>query len=527
MSLKAKDYYNKRLETEPYYTVIPAFYWDAYERIGTKEYVLERMNERELTSEILEKACNKFPEIFAYYMLGVRLRPYQHYAIDQIWANNYSALAWSRRLGKSTVVKIFILWSTFYNKLPGDLTGTTWNIILQDQEIANSLYIEPLHELMERGDKIVLERFKSTLGEHYFTSKLVTRRDKTGKVRSNQISFKTKYGICRINTLPPTSKAIGREGNIAGDEVSKWKKNSKIGDEFKYYDQIEAIMKDKPIYKAIFLSTPEGADDLFAKEIFDPEGLQPNNKYKKIWFPYWARVENTWLKEMEETREKAVYNKRLSLFQQEYEAKFLTISDPFFDYQEHILPNINNEWKEPYQIEVPCSLGIDWGGTQKSETALVITKWNCNPNVKKKVIYLKHYEVGDDLNNLVPELERIKKLYNIKWVVPDNKGGRWLIPKLEELFGKGRVQPFNFTTDKIQGYEMLRNALNQKEIELPNYNPLIEQLRNMNDKLKPNSTKGKDDIADALMMSNYPLLDRKVGEYKVIRYSMPRQYNRY
>lgn len=523
------EYYNKRLKQEPYYTNIPEFYWKAYTEIGTAQYVLNRMNAKELTVDVLEKACNKYPEIFAYYMLGVKLRPYQHYAIDKIWANNYTALAWSRRLGKSTVVKIFILWSTFFNKLPGDLTGTTWNIVLQDQEIANSLYIEPLHELMERGDGIVQKTFKGVLGEHYFTSKLVTRRDKMGKVKSNQISFKTQSGICRINTLPPTSKAIGREGNIAGDEVSKWKNNAKVRDEFKYYDQLEAIMKDKPIYKAIFLSTPEGNDDLFAKEIFDPDNLQPNNKYTKVWFAYWARVDKEWLEEMDRTRENSIHNKRLALFQQEYEAKFMTISDPFFDFAEHIQPNIIDDWKEAYQLDVPCSLGIDWGGTQKSETALVITKWNLNPNTKKKVIYIKHYQVGDDLDHLVPELERIKKLYNIKWVVPDNKGGRWLIPKLEELFGKGRVQPFNFTTDKIQGYEMIRNALNQHEIQIPNYMPLTDQMKNMNEKLKANSTKGKDDIIDALMMSCYPLIEKKNREVKVIRYNMPktRLLNRY
>lgn len=520
--MKNHEFYYKKLESEPEYTTIPIQYWINNDRISSKEYVLERMNEKELTAAVLERACIRYPEIFCYYMLGIRLRPYQHYAIDLMWANNYTALAWSRRLGKSTTVKLFILWTSFFNKLPGNLTGTTWNIVLQDQEIANSLYIEPLHELMEHGDKIVHERFKNALGEHYFTDRLVTRREKSGKVRSNQISFKTATGICRINTLPPTSKAIGREGNIAGDEVSKWKNNTKIRDEFKYYDQLEAIMKDNPIYKAVFLSTPEGADDMFALEIFDPNDQIPQHRYKKIWYPYWARVEQEWLDEMDRTKENATRNKRYSLFQQEYEAKFLTISDPFFDFEQHIKPCINNEWKEPYCLDTPCSLGIDWGGTQKSETALAITKWDLKENTKKKVIYIKHYQVGDDLNHLDSELVRIKKLYNIKWVVPDNKGGRWIIPRLEELFGKGRVHLFNFTTDKIQGYETLRNALNQREIEIPNYNPLIEQMKGMNEKLKPNSSKGKDDIIDAVMMSNYPLLQKEIHKFNVITYTMPR-----
>jgi hypothetical protein len=228
----------------------------------------------------------------------------------------YLALCCGRRLGKSTITKLYMLWTSFFNKLPGGLTGTTWNIVLQDQEIANTLYVEPIHELLEKGDKIVKNRCKGELGDNYFTSRLLTRREKSGKVKSNQISLKVKGAICRINTLPPTSKAIGREGNIIGDEVSKWKKNSKVADEFVFFDQLIAIVKDNPIYKAIFLSTPEGQTDLFATEIFDFEDQNPNNKFKKIWFPYWARVEPKWIEEMIATKETAIKNKRLYMFQQ-------------------------------------------------------------------------------------------------------------------------------------------------------------------------------------------------------------------
>ena len=96
-----------------------------------------------------------------------------------------------------------------------------------------------------------------------------------------------------------------------------------------------------------------------------------------------------------------------------------------------------------------------------------------------------------------------------------------MIPLLEELFGKGRIQPFNFTTDKQQGYELLREGLNSREIELPNYQPMITQLRNLNEKLKANSTKGKDDLADALMMACYPLMQKETRKFKVITYTQP------
>ncbi len=514
--MKQYEYYLERLKIEPFYTSIPFRYWNDNKKIKTKEYVMEKMKTKRFTVEVLEKACVKYPEIFCWWMLGIQLRPYQHYAMDVMYKTNYVAMSWSRRLGKTTITKIFMLWTARFNKLPGEMTGTTWNVILQDQEIANSLYIEPLHEIMEKGDKITFENFKGNLGEHYFTSKLVTRREKSGKVRSNQISFNIDGAICRINTMPPTSKAIGREGNLIGDEVSKWKNNPKLKDEFKYFDQLIAIMKDNPIYKGIFLTTPEGSQDLFATEIFDPDNKLPHNMFTKIWFSYWARVNETWLKEMKRTKEKAEYNKRLTMFQQEYEAKFMTISEPFFNYDKHIYKNIIDNWKQTNERNIPCSLGIDWGGTQKSETALVIRKWDLKPQSARIPIYIKHYKVGEDLDKLEPDLMYIKKNFNIKWVVPDNKGGRWMIPRLEQIFGLGRVKPFNFTIDKIAGYEIYRQGLNDGIVKLANYTPLLDQMKNLNDEMKPNSSKGKDDIVDADMMACKPILEKQETAFKVI-----------
>lgn len=512
-----QKYYESGIKDEPNYTKIPAFYWRYNSKIKDMAYVKERMHTKTITAKLLEEACYKYPEIFCYYMLGIHLRPYQHYALDVINEKQYTAMAWGRRLGKSTIAKLFVLWTSYFNKLPGDMTGTTWNIILQDQEIANTLYIEPLHEIMEKGDKRVCAVFKGALGEHYFTEKLVTRRDKSGKVRSNQISFKTKTGICRINTMPPSSKAIGREGNLLGDEVTKWRNNPKLRDEFKYYDQLIAIMKDKPIYKAIFLTTPEGNQDLYAKEIFDPNNELPEPMYVKIWFSYWARVEEVWLQEMEKTKREAIRKGRLPLYQQEYEAKFMTISDPFFP-----IGAINKHkvdvWAKNYETHTPCSVGIDWGGTQKSETAIVIRSWDLKKDSPRDPIYIKHYPIGEDLKLFWSDMARIKNNFNVKWVTPDSKGGRWAIPELERMFGPGRVKPLNFSTDKKAGYELYRQGILQGIIPIPNYVPLIKQIENFSNELKPNSSNGKDDILDADMMACKPLLEQKNAAFRVIKY---------
>jgi len=512
------DLYAQALKDNPEYTVVPQEYYKSQAILQTTEYVKLKLNKQQVSLNELYQACQDYPEVFAQWMLGITLRDYQRYAIDVMLNSNDVAMAWSRRCGKSTITKVYMLYTTIFNKLPGDMTGTTWNIILQDQEIANSLYIEPLHEMMEKGDKVVDTNFKGLLGSNFFTSRLVTKRDKSGKVRVNQISFRMPdtNAICRINALPPSKKAIGREGNIIGDEVSKWKDNPKCTDEFKFYDQLIAIKKDKPTLKAIFLSTPEGDEDMFAKEIFDPKQANPHNRYAKIWYPWQVRNQEHWIKEMMKTKKEAEQNGRLATFRQEYEATFETIAEPFF-HVEKVLSNLDNNWHKD-TTTTPCSLGIDWGGSLKSETAIVITEWTTNQADKPKTIYIKHYPVGDDLLYLEQDLKNISKAYNVKWVIPDNKGGRWMIPTLENIFGKHKLEQFNFTTDKKEGYELLRQAIIDKTIQTPAHTELIKQIKTLNEKLKPANAIAKDDVVDAWMMAMYPILKHKPKTFKVWAY---------
>ncbi len=511
--------YQQYWVTNTYYTSIPDYYFQVNPKISTWQYVQDKMKTKEITPTILEKACSMYPEIFVWYKLGYLLRPYQHFALDIMVKDLYIALAWARRLGKTSIVRFFILWSSLYNKFPGTMTGTTWNIILQDADLANALYIEPLHEYIERGDKITYQNFRGELGDQWFSSQLVTKRDKFGKVKANQITLKTPTGNSRINTMGPTNKAIGREGNIIGDEVAKWKDNPKCKDEFVFYHKLISIMKDNPgVYRAIFLSTPEGESDVFAKEIFDPENLDDLNKYTKIWFPYTVRTDEPWINEMEIMKKDAERKGKLYLFQQEQEAKFVTVANAWFSNIDKINNSIKQDILASYELKHPCSLGIDWGGTLKSETVLTIVRYTFEPNHHKQIIFQKAYPVNEDYG-VLDDIRKLKQNYNIKFCIPDNKGGRFLIPKLEDLFGKHRVMPLNFTTDKLEGYELFRQQLYDNQIDLPNIKELIEQMKTLTDKLKPAHSKAKDDRVDSVMLALYPFIkDNKREEFRVIDY---------
>ena len=65
------------------------------------------------------------PVVFAKFMLGKTLRPYQSFAIDLCLGNlpglcngKRVAFNWARRLGKTTTWAVLSLWLTWYNLLP-------------------------------------------------------------------------------------------------------------------------------------------------------------------------------------------------------------------------------------------------------------------------------------------------------------------------------------------------------------------------------------------------------------------------
>ena len=524
--------YQRLMVLQPHFTHIPKSYFINNPILGEDSYTNWKLglpvNHITTFGDKL-RASIMFPEICSARMLGIHPRPYQHYALDQYYRERYSVAAWGRRLGKTICNRLTLLHTGRFNLLPSEMGGTTWNIVLQDQDLANDLYIEPLHEIMEYADRVTAKTFQRKdgsflLGEHFWSGALLTPRDKVGKVRVNKISFRVqempdfniKAGITRLTAFGPTPKVIGREGNLMGDEVSKWKNNPKCKDEFKFYDQLIAILKDNPRYKGIFSSTPEGEDDVFAREMFDPNDENPKSKYHKIWFPYWVRNDPHWLKEIHDTEEDSLQKRRHHTFLQEYEASFLTISDPFF-HPNDVSSVVKDNWRKSHST-LPCSLGIDWGGTEKSETSWVVTEWDLNPKSPRRIINKKSYPVGDDLLYLEGDLRVVRQNYNIKWVTPDNKGGRWMMPRLDKMFGKGRVNQMNFTTDKRPGYETFRQAIIDNIVELPNDTKFIKQMLGLTDALKPASSKGLDDEADAAMMSLSPICNSEPKVCKVWNY---------
>ena len=509
--------YKEEIVKEPYYTEIPEKYWELSANVHDLKYIKKIYKLDNLTIQKLFEICSENPNIAAYYMFGFTLRPHQMMSMDYMIKYNRIAECWSRRMGKTFKNQIFSLWSTVFDKFPSISTGTTWNILLQDVDTAKDLYIQPMYEKLENADKIVAKNFKGMYGQNFFTSRLLTRKDKSGKVTSNQISFRSTTGkICRIFALPTTKKAIGREGNIIGDEVSKWKYNNALSDDVQFYQQLKPILIDNPNFKGIFTSTPEGPDDVFAY-IFNPEDNPvKEQEFKKIWLPYTARREQHWLDSIEAERQKHIQAGTIATFQQEFEAKFVQTDNMFFT-QQQISQIINTKLKTQYsELVEACYVGVDWGGSTKSQTAIAVVKYKPNENMRT-LIYYKAYPVNQD-QSAVQDIIEICRKYNIKILTVDNKGGRFAIPQLEKAVGKHRIKEFNFSTEKLTGYNLLKECMIEKSIEIPYTHEIITQFRTLNNKLKPQSTKDKDDIIDSIMLAIQPTIQYEQRKVKVITY---------
>ena len=103
------------------------------------------------------KACEDHPAYFAYYLLGFKLRDYQLYLIDEMVKNRYLLTLMGRRMGKSTVFKVFDAWALWYNKYPQGRDGTTKVIVLAHTMDSAESYIHEIRDMYECGDKRVLQ----------------------------------------------------------------------------------------------------------------------------------------------------------------------------------------------------------------------------------------------------------------------------------------------------------------------------------------------------------------------------------
>ena len=89
--------YQERMLDQSYFTNIDKHYWDDNEIMGSDYYIRKRMGmseDEKVTPVVKIKACIKNPEICALLMMGIKLRPYQVYAIQKYYEKRYAVAAY-------------------------------------------------------------------------------------------------------------------------------------------------------------------------------------------------------------------------------------------------------------------------------------------------------------------------------------------------------------------------------------------------------------------------------------------------
>lgn len=441
------------------YTKIPESFKKEYE----SKFKLNSLSIEEIEKDIV---------LWSNFMLGIKLRLYQAWCIDNILKSKTKrvALCWGRQLGKSIALGVFAFWATFYNKYPATVENiTTCYIMSRDDDTAKEL-LEKVRGLIKMGDRQInkLKKVKYYFSQHY------------GKPdNQHQITWKNNRSF--IKSVPPTDTVVGKSASLfLIDEMAKLKVMAPLTDKRLYYEVVEPTTSETGGY-LIVSSTPNGATNLFY-ELFDPDEKNTNHEYARIWLPYMINEDKEYNKFVEEKRKIMETRGELKLWQQEYMAMFTVTQSSFFDIED-IMENIDYNLAPIYEFkQTSCSIGLDYG-MNPSRTVITIKALIDN---KITTINQIRFPVDFDENNLMKEdfensILNLVKRYRVQWIVADDCPQGDTINKW--MASKGLpIVLFNFRSDQAKGgrnrgYYTYRTLLKAKKIRYPNLPHLIEEMK--------------------------------------------------
>lgn len=190
------------------YTTIP----DWYEELWLKKFRFGTSIQPNFSARF----ARDDPVIFAYYMLGIKLRVYQSFILDCI-TNRLPQLTGDdrkrfimclgRQVGKSTLLKVLALWAAYFNKYPSGSTGETKVYVVSRSDDQAKELLEGIRAMLRQGDMVMSQVTRYTkMHTVNWLSKKVCEPNNT-----QQITFKNAYGkLSFIKSSPPTDNIIGK-----------------------------------------------------------------------------------------------------------------------------------------------------------------------------------------------------------------------------------------------------------------------------------------------------------------------------
>ena len=180
---------------------VPSEYIDTYNHYFDLEWMKGHFKQKRKGFHV--QYAKWHPVVFAYFMLGKKMRMYQAFAIDKILENPKSALCLARRLGKSTIVALLSFWMTYFNKYPKNSMEkfTVAGLVSKENDAAKKL-LAAVKSLIYDGDVRWYNITKNTEHEekNHFSKKL------TEPTNAEQITWTNKSVI---KSFPPTKKVKG------------------------------------------------------------------------------------------------------------------------------------------------------------------------------------------------------------------------------------------------------------------------------------------------------------------------------
>jgi hypothetical protein len=451
--------------------------------------------------------------IFAKFYLGITPFHYQ----DQVLNDNSDRIivCSSRQIGKTYVVAIKALHHAMFN------AGSEVLVFSKSSSQAKK-FLRQMKHLMFLGQQHV-NKITASASDGYAASNdepaYVFPEEIDKKKPNNTEEFSLTNGSI-IRSLPPTDSSRGYTGNVV------------IIDEASFVDDeiFDTVIEPTVRFtggKIILLSTPNGQKGFF-HHFFDPDDKRrPDERdetkftYRRYWWD-WRICPNKEIQDMTLNRKADLDPIR---FAQEYEAKFTTDADGFFQHikvKQATDDSLSLHYENKH-LEMVC--GIDYGVT-KSKTVITLSYYD---RERDDVIlaYQHAFVAGYDNSNLRRDLINLEARFKIvNYVVDDCPQGQditnWLLKE-------GRVvTPIYFGKEKVGMFWRFKAALNKRHdddgprVRYPLVNELISEMLALQQKDSKRTTGaliekpqgGSDDRIDSFVLSTYPFL---IEEKKTFR----------
>ncbi len=447
------------------------------------------------------KLCREDPVKFAYYMLGKKMWKHQAYLVKMALENKWNIWCLPRQTGKSITIAILAIWAAWFNKYSNSQneridTGAAIYIMSRTEDQAKELLLK-IRNMLRDGDAHMSKLLRLSKGaevKDFFSRKFG---------EPNNIFQLTFANGSFIKCVPPTGAMRGKSADWCFLDEAAFLRSDKDPD-ILYYEDVEPTIRQTN-GKMILCSTPRGQQGFYYK-IFDPYNHFDKSLFGKVWFHFdiLKDVGGTFYEDLIEKEKKMRSEGNGKSFEQEYEAKFVSSSESFFD-SDVIDKSTDVGYGLSEAKRRDCVLGLDYGMVS-SRSAATVSYRDAN-NGEIVTCYTKRFVKGHDPNELIPFVKGLMERFNIVKIVADDCPEGFPINNAMLAMG-WNVDLFNFTREKAETYCSYRSQMGKGRVGILYDRDLLIEMKGLqqeetvNGKLKIMKGGGlNDDLCDSLIMS--------------------------